>query len=347
MLKRLLLSLLLLTAVLNATVPTQENVTKLYVATFDRAPDAAGLKYWLEDSGLNLEEIAMSFFEQKETQKKYPAGTPTSVFVETVYTNLFNRKPDAEGLAYWIKDLDEGKVSRSVFILAVINGALGDDAVILDHKMEVGLYFVEKGLNNIDLAKRVIVGVTADPNSVVEAKKMIDGNEVESTSPSSPTPTNNNKTFVKLNTQELKLNQLSQYTLTSSTEEVSVNGAQTLSLAKENKDVVALVNEGGIPILLGRKFVGDSYVVLSLESSAEMFVLITPRFNGVQSSNPKELSKRIRSSVLFPQLVNDIKRAINNNNPCPLNPICNYKASDSASKIADALQIDDLYEGGN
>ncbi len=174
MFKKILLSLLLLTVVLNATVPTQESVAKLYVATFDRAPDAVGLTYWLDDSGLSSEQITMSFFDQEETQEKYPSGTATSLFVETVYANLFNRVPDDTGLEYWIAELDSGRISRSVFILAVINGALGDDAVILNNKMEVGLYFAQKGLNDAQLAKDVMKNINADPKSVDQAKEMID-----------------------------------------------------------------------------------------------------------------------------------------------------------------------------
>jgi len=45
------------------TTPTLENTTKLYVATFNRAPDAGGLEYWANDAGLDLEGIAQSFFD--------------------------------------------------------------------------------------------------------------------------------------------------------------------------------------------------------------------------------------------------------------------------------------------
>ncbi|RLA78477.1 MAG: hypothetical protein DRG33_05435, partial [Deltaproteobacteria bacterium] len=174
MFKKILLSLLLFTAVLSATTPTQDSVTKLYVATFERAPDAKGLAYWIDDSGLTLEQIAMSFFDQKETQDKYPSGTDVRAFVETVYDNLFNREPDEKGWAYWTKELEEGSVSRSVFILAMINGALGDDAVILKHKMEVGLYFAKNGLDDAEDAISVMADITEDPATVVAAKKLID-----------------------------------------------------------------------------------------------------------------------------------------------------------------------------
>ena len=52
---------------------TREQVAELYVATFNRAPDAEGLDYWVNASGLTIEGIAQSFFDQPETQAKYPA----------------------------------------------------------------------------------------------------------------------------------------------------------------------------------------------------------------------------------------------------------------------------------
>jgi len=52
--------------------PTKEKVTKLYVATFNRAPDSEGIDYWINQSSLSLSQIAMSFFEQKEIEGKYP-----------------------------------------------------------------------------------------------------------------------------------------------------------------------------------------------------------------------------------------------------------------------------------
>jgi len=43
--------------------PTKDEVAKLYVATFNRAPDSAGLDYWVNNSNLKLSQIAKSFFE--------------------------------------------------------------------------------------------------------------------------------------------------------------------------------------------------------------------------------------------------------------------------------------------
>ncbi len=165
MLKKLLLVLLFITTVLNATAPIEESVAKLYIATFDRAPDAKGLEYWL-GSGLSIEEIAKSFFDQEETQEKYPAEYSNEDFIIEVYRNLFDRDPDDAGLDYWIEELESGRVTRDYFILTVMNGAKGDDEKILDNKTEVGLAFAHDGRNDADEAHKVLEGVTADPASV-------------------------------------------------------------------------------------------------------------------------------------------------------------------------------------
>ena len=150
------------------------DITKLYVATFNRAPDKSGIDYWIE-SKMPLEKIAMSFFDQDETQKLYPSDNRDALFVKSIYSNLFNREPDNEGWVYWIDTISSGSISRSLFILAVINGAKGEDAIILNNKEKVGEYFANKGLNNVDDAKIVISGITSSSSSVEEAMSLIDG----------------------------------------------------------------------------------------------------------------------------------------------------------------------------
>jgi len=149
-------------------------VTMLYIATFGRAPDSGGLEYWVNQSGLDIEEIALSFFDQDETQQLYPPNTFTDTFISSVYQNLFNRKPDSGGLEYWRDELDSGKISKSHFILAVTNGALGDDAVLLENKTEVGLAFVNDGLDDVELAHSVIDKVTIKSDSVTSTINLID-----------------------------------------------------------------------------------------------------------------------------------------------------------------------------
>jgi len=161
-----------------AEQPTKESVTRLYVATFERAPDQAGLDYWVNSSGLPLEGIAQSFFDQPETRQTYPSGTSNHEFIKAVYQHLFNRDPDSAGWQYWEDELNQKHIERSTFILAIINGALAstggeDDANILNNKTEVGLEFVDNGLNDVTLAKDIMSGITSDKTTVESAKQKI------------------------------------------------------------------------------------------------------------------------------------------------------------------------------
>ncbi|MFA5233621.1 MAG: DUF4214 domain-containing protein, partial [Sulfurimonas sp.] len=172
MLRSSIVAMLLLGTSLYATQPTEENVAELYVATFERAPDSAGLDYWV-NSGLELEEIADSFFEQPETQTKYPEGTDNSAFITSVYENLFNRAPDAAGLAYWDGELQAGTFTKSEFILAAINGAQdsaeGNDLSMMANKTEVGLAFADAGFNSVTDAENYLANVTDDDATVAAA----------------------------------------------------------------------------------------------------------------------------------------------------------------------------------
>ncbi len=167
-------------------VPLQNSVSKLYVATFNRAPDAAGLDYWVNDSGLTIDGVASSFFDQPETQAKYPAGLSNTDFVTTIYYNLFNREPDEGGLLYWTGELDrydasqgtEG-VPRSKMILAMINGAqntemYGNDATILTNKTIVANAFANAGLNDVEEAKLIMQNIGDSVDRVYEALARIE-----------------------------------------------------------------------------------------------------------------------------------------------------------------------------
>lgn len=156
-----------------AQVPTVDNVAQLYVAYFDRAAEKAGINYWVEQSGLNLEGIAKSFFDQEETKKMYPSKLTTDEFITAVYRNLFNREPDAKGLEYWRDEIDKGNISRDVFILAVINGALDKDKTIMINKREVATYFADSGIDDMRIARFVIAGVDDSSDSVKSSESMI------------------------------------------------------------------------------------------------------------------------------------------------------------------------------
>ena len=163
------------------TMPTQTNVAKLYVAFFGRAPDTVGLDYWVNKSGLDLEGITKSFFEQKETIDKY-GNLDSSAFITEIYKNVLNREPDAGGLAYWVGELGNGNVSKDQMILAIINGAQNDDVKLLEHKADVGIYFAAHNQDDAPDAFQVIKNTDTTTESVTAVKQWIDG-EIPDTVP--------------------------------------------------------------------------------------------------------------------------------------------------------------------
>lgn len=170
---------------------TAEIITQLYVGYYDRAPDPAGLNYWVGryTDGMTLGQIAQSFAVQTESTTKYPyLANPniasSTTFITTIYQNLFGRAPDAEGLAYWQGQLASGGVARvGNMIIDIISGAQGDDKTIVENKVQVGVYWAQKtaevpGFNYSATAaasaEGVLDTVTKDAASVTTSKAAVD-----------------------------------------------------------------------------------------------------------------------------------------------------------------------------
>ncbi len=140
------------------------SLTEMYLAYFNRAPDSLGLDYWASrlSEGMSLPQIAASFSVQSETVTQYPANLSTQSFVTDVYQNVLGRTPDTAGFNYWIGQLQNGAVSQSTFILAIINGAQAStgssvDAAYLSNKEVVGAHFaITDGLTDTTQAHAVM-----------------------------------------------------------------------------------------------------------------------------------------------------------------------------------------------
>jgi len=100
-----------------ASVTATTNVTALYSAAFNRAPDAAGLQYWAaaSDNGTALSAIAAGFIGSDEFHNLYPNADPSAV-VTGLYQNALHRAPDAPGFAYWTDALQHGTSLADVLI---------------------------------------------------------------------------------------------------------------------------------------------------------------------------------------------------------------------------------------
>lgn len=158
------------------------DLTEMYTAYFNRAPDAWGLEYWASRrvEGMSLIDIAKSFFDQPETKATFPSSMTNEQFITQVYQNVLGRAPDQAGLNYWVNDLQHGVETRDMFMLAIIYGARAPtgspvDAQYLANKEVVGAHFaLDKGLGDVTWAQQVMQHVDATAQSVTNANAMTD-----------------------------------------------------------------------------------------------------------------------------------------------------------------------------
>jgi len=185
-------------------------ISATYIGYFDRAGDPEGFAFWANDFLIGTQQLGQStdealtaiadnFAPQPETLATFPflatsgpldPNNPVDVqgvhdLVTQVYENLFDRAPDASGLAYWSNQILTGLVPIGRAILLIMNGAQGVDQTVLLNKITVANFFVNE-LNLIggtsftppssvllEEAHAVVQFVDATQESVQEAKDAI------------------------------------------------------------------------------------------------------------------------------------------------------------------------------
>lgn len=140
-----------------------QSIEELYVAYFNRVPDADGLNYWINQfkAGMSIKQMGDAFFlaaAQYPAQTGYSTNLSNTDFINNIYKNAMGRKDgaDAAGLKYWLNELDSGLFSKGAMVGAVLAGARAftGDATwgwvvnLLDNKIKVANQFaVEWALN--------------------------------------------------------------------------------------------------------------------------------------------------------------------------------------------------------
>ncbi|HEV7722387.1 MAG TPA: DUF4214 domain-containing protein, partial [Iamia sp.] len=101
-------------------------VTRLYWAFFLRAPDAAGLDYWVDQKagGKGLHTIAGQFALSNEFKTTY-GPLSNQAFVTLVYQNVLERDPAPNEVAYWSQQLASGAKTRGSVMVGFSESAEG------------------------------------------------------------------------------------------------------------------------------------------------------------------------------------------------------------------------------
>ena len=100
---------------------TQTQVSKLYVAIFNRASEGSGNAFWQN----NYEDMAVAadaMLSTEDAQEYFGDSLESNqAFIEHIYLNTFNKtvEDDAEGIAFWVGLLDEGATRGEVVVALV------------------------------------------------------------------------------------------------------------------------------------------------------------------------------------------------------------------------------------
>lgn len=83
---------------------------RIYRAAFDRAPDLAGVGFWIDrlDDGASRTAVARGFVDSQECANMYGANPTNLIFATKLYAHVLHRKPDGAGFDYWMNVLRQG-----------------------------------------------------------------------------------------------------------------------------------------------------------------------------------------------------------------------------------------------
>ncbi len=138
-----------------------EQVSQLYNAIFNRAPDHDGLAFWAGAvaSGVNLEDVAAAFIRSGEYAAAIP-GDDTAAQTDAYFDmTLFGYNNAAS-------QYNGG--DKAAFIVGAL-GLLQDDARIENRADISQLYAMATHGNDLTVATAILIGVTNDPSTVQTA----------------------------------------------------------------------------------------------------------------------------------------------------------------------------------
>ena len=124
-------------------VPAQ--AYRIYQAAFDRAPDLAGLGYWIAqmDAGAGLKAVAQAFIDSAEFHAMYGAAPGHRDMVTKFYQNVLHRAPDQAGLDYWVGVLDRHQTDAAGVLMGFSESP--ENAAQLVGAMSAGIAYIPLG----------------------------------------------------------------------------------------------------------------------------------------------------------------------------------------------------------
>lgn len=169
-----------------------QKIEELYVAFFNRVPDANGLAYWIDQvaAGASINQVAETFYMAAlnfPVETGYNTAMSNGDFIKIVYKNVLGRTSvDQGGMDYWSNSLVSGKETRASLVASILYSAhtfkgnkdYGYVADLLDNKLSIADYFaIKQGLGYLtdsdSITNGMKIAAAVSQYETVNAKKLI------------------------------------------------------------------------------------------------------------------------------------------------------------------------------
>ncbi len=157
-------------------------VQALYVGYLGRAADQAGLNFWtnaITAGTSTLESVALGFTLSAEYESLY-AGKTNEELAAAIYENVLGRAADADGLAFWVGEIENGTVTADTLLAAMLNSLGTVDQQTIDNKVYVANVYTATAGNgyNAEAGAQIISGVTSSPATVSAALAQLEDGQL-------------------------------------------------------------------------------------------------------------------------------------------------------------------------
>jgi len=166
---------------------TVEDITKLYIAMFGRAPEGEGLDYWYQQALANdwdITQLATNMYYAAIQYEDYAFLADPLKLVESIYENVLGKTyaDDPEGINYWVGQIKSGIIPPGEVARVIIQTAENQypdhpATKTLHNRVEIALYTAQKipkFTGDFEAFKDFIGIVDDDPLTIQLAEKNVD-----------------------------------------------------------------------------------------------------------------------------------------------------------------------------
>ncbi|WP_436003687.1 VCBS domain-containing protein, partial [Rhizobium sp. LjRoot30] len=161
------------------------SIQGIYVALFGRPADPAGLEFYngKTSNGADLTGIG-DLASTEEYQSRF-SGMTNEQIVNSIYQSLFERDGEAEGVAYFVGELEAGRLNINNIAIAILDGAQNEDLDTVNAKIAAADLFTThldqanelaayNGADAITVGREYIASIdTQNPGTAANADEAI------------------------------------------------------------------------------------------------------------------------------------------------------------------------------